>query len=305
MSAAWMYVPGLAMPDAVCRQARGNQDFQTKINAAFPNDPYMRDMVSTILGKGATPVDCRQALRWIEIPRAGMPVNKGLQKLTGTGKHPVASNVLSLKAGDMATPMSMTVGIALRPCTAPEYIAQPIPSSAVTKSLAGVGKGDKLYIVGHANALGGSLTYKWPATGHVTRTPATPLGCDGSSHAEKRHIDPVTLASLLINEGLRPAIKFDIVMVACFSGGLADEELQTVQCFSQRLAGTLAARGYKCTVYGANGLTSSSHGEVNVASKATLREDGSILLHVTSATPVVDEGRVSFYRRFFRAYSGR
>jgi hypothetical protein len=201
--------------------------------------------------------------------------------------------------------MKMTVGIVLTPCTAPEYIAQAMPSSMATKALAEVGKGDKLYIVGHANALGGSLTYKWPALGHVVQAPATPAGCAGWSHEEKRHIDPVTLASLLVNEGLRPGIKFDIVMVACFSGGLADKDLQTVQCFSQRLAGTLAGRGYKCTVYGATGLTSSGQGEVRVASGATLREDGSILLNVANSSAVVDEGRVPFYRRFFRAYNGR
>lgn len=293
------------MSDSVCRQARSGQDFQAKINATFPDDPYMRDMVTTGLGKGAQAVDCRQALRWIEIPRGDMPVNKGLQKLTGRGAHPVRANVLSLKAGEAAKPMSMTLGFAQVPCTAPEYIAQPMPSTSATKSLAGVGKGDKLYIVGHANALGASLTYKWPAVGHVTAAPGTPQGCAADSHAEKRHIDPVTLGSLLVNEGLRPGIKFDIVMVACFSGGLADEMLQTVQCFSQRLAGTLAGRGYRCTVYGANGLTSSAHGEVKVASATTLQEDGSIRIRPLSAVPVVDEGKVPFYRRFFRAYSGR
>lgn len=305
MTTSWMYVPGLAVPDSVCRQVRTGQDFQAKINAAFPNDVYMRDMVKTMLGKGAKPLDCRQALRWIEIPRAGMPANKGLQKLVGKDNHPVGSNVLARKPGEAATAMKMTVGFALVPCTAPEYIAQPMPSTAVTKSLAAIGRGDRLYIIGHANALGGSLTYKWPAVGHVTKTFQTPAGCAGSSHAEKRHIDPVTLASLLVNEGLRPGIKFDIVMVACFSGGLADDDLQTVQCFSQRLAGALAGRGYQCTVYGATGLTSSGGGEVKVASGTTLQGDKSILLDVQNAVAVTDQGNVPFYRRFFRAYNGR
>jgi hypothetical protein len=302
MSKSWIYVPGLAMADAVCRQARTSQAFQDKVNSAFSTDVYMRDMVSTLLGKGAVPADCRQSLRWIEIPRAGA-VHKALKKLSGTA-HPVSSNVLAKTLDAPAAPMKMSVGIALTPCTAPEFIAQPMPSTAVTKSLAEVAKGDKLYIVGHSNALGGSLTYKWPALGHVVQTTATPTGCAGWQHAEKRHIDPVTLASLLVNEGLRPGIKFDIVMVACYSGGLDDEDLQTVQCFSQRLAGTLAARGYTCPVYGATGLTSSNSGEVRVAKGATKQADGSILLNASTTETLADQGSTPFYRRFFRVFGG-
>ncbi len=302
MSKSWIYVPGLAMADAVCRQARTSQAFQDKVNSAFSTDVYMRDMVSTLLGKGAVPADCRQALRWIEIPRAGA-VHKGLAKLSGTA-HPVSSNVLAKKLDKPAVPMKMSVDIAPTPCTAPEYIAQPMPSTVVTKSLAEVAKGDKLYIVGHSNALGASLMYKWPALGHLIETTARPTGCAGSQHAEKRHIDPVTLASLLVNEGLRPGIKFDIVMVSCYSGGLDNDDLQTVQCFSQRLAGTLAARGYTCPVYGATGLTSSGSGEISVAKSATLQGDGSILLNRNKTETLADQGSTPFSRRFFRAFGG-
>ncbi len=130
-----------------------------------------------------------------------------------------------------------------------------------------------------------------------------PNGCDGWQHAEKRHIDPVTLGSLLINEGLPKGVQFDIAMVACFSGGLDDDSLQTVQCFAQRLAGTLSAHKVKCRVYGATGLTSSSNSEVEVATKATKQPDGKILLDHTTKKTLRDDKNMPFYKRFFRFFS--
>ena len=73
MSKSLIYVPGLAMPEYVVKQEKTAQGFNAKIGGAFRGDSYMTDMVALIQNKGATPADCRQALRWIQIPRAPQP----------------------------------------------------------------------------------------------------------------------------------------------------------------------------------------------------------------------------------------
>ena len=315
MPKSLIYVPGLAMPQLVVKQAKTAQEFNAKIESEFRGDSYMTDMVAVIQNKGAIPADCRQSLRWIQIPKAPppRPTHRRTPALSSLPdpRRPGArkafdmlglpsSNVLSLEAGVSAKPMKMSVGVTLTPCTAPEYMAQPMPSSAKTKALASLASGDTLYIVGHSNALGGALTYKCPALNHVVKTRTT-SGCEGWQHAEKRHIDPVTLGSLLINEGLPPGLAFDISLVACFSGGLDNTELQTVQCFAQRLAGTLGGRGYRCRVYGATGLTS-SRDEVQIARGAVKQPDGTILLNPNSTETLKDAPGQPFYRRFFRFF---
>ncbi len=301
MTKSLIYVPGLAMMSLVCKQVKSAQAFKDKISLAFEGDAYIIDMVETIINKGAIPTDCRQSLIWIEIPRAGEAVKGTAKALKILGRP--SDNILSLEAGVAPKPMKMSVGVALKPCTAPEYIAQAMPSTVKTKALADIAKGDTLYIIGHSNALGGNLTYKCPALAHDKTI------CEGWQHCEKRHIDPVTLASLLINEGLPPGVKFDISLVACYSGGLETRELQTVQCFAQRLAGTLAGRGYICRVYGATGLTSSQmvdgKREVHAAKGATLKADGTISLNYINKDQLSDQPGQPFYRRFFRAFGGR
>lgn len=314
MPKSLLYIPGLAMPELVVRQAKTATEYAKKVADAFRGDLYMHNMVPMILGKGAQPRDCRQGLHWVAIPRAPvapthrrspaiseMPEPKGgpskAFKLLGTP----GTNVLSLKAGEQAAPMKMSVGVALTPCTAPEYLAQPMPSGSKTKALADLAAGDTLYIVGHSNALGGSLTYKCPALGHIVKSDKQSTGCDGWQHAEKRHIDPVTLASLLINEGLPAKVKFDIALVACYSAGLEDQELQSVQSFAQRLAGALNGRGCHVKVYGATGLTSSGS-EVQVAKGATKLADGSIRLNPMTTEELPDGEGQPFYKRFFRSF---
>ena len=311
MPKSLLYVPGLAIREILGQPGHTNMEFKTKINSTFKGDGYMTEMVKTILNKGATPVDCTEDLNWIEIPKLAPRLDTDPKpRLTGAAKAlsimgPQSSNILSLEAGKPAKPMSMTIGMTLTPCTAPEYLSQPKPSrpKGAPQPLAGIVKGDTLYIVGHSNALGGSLTYKCPALGHIVKSPKEPDGCDGWQHAEKRHIDPVTLGSLLINEGLPKGVQFDIALVACFSGGLDDSSLQTVQCFAQRLAGTLSAHKVKCRVYGATGLTSSSNSEVEVATTATKLPDGKILLDHTTKKTLRDNKNMPFYRRFFRFFS--
>ncbi|MGN6526553.1 MAG: hypothetical protein ACTHL8_09200 [Burkholderiaceae bacterium] len=316
MPKSLLYVPGLAMPELVVKQARTPSEFTAKVAEAFQGDIYMRDMVPVILGKGAQPRDCRQSLHWIDIPRAPaakpghrrspaiteMPAPKGgASKAFKTLGMP-ATNVLSLQPGVEAKPMKMSVGMVLTPCTAPEYLAQAMPSGAKTKALADIAAGDTLYIVGHSNAQGGSLTYKCPALGHVVKSDKHPAGCPGWQHAEKRHIDPVTLASLLINEGLPARVQFDIALVACYSAGLDDAELQSVQSFAQRLAGALNGRGCRARVYGATGLTSATT-EVQVARGAQKKPDGTILLDPNTREDLPDGGGQPFYKRFFRFYA--
>jgi hypothetical protein len=108
----------------------------------------------------------------------------------------------------------------------------------------------------------------------------------------------------MINEGLPAGVVFDVALVACYSGGLDDPRLQTVQCFAQRLAGTLSARGYRCRVYGATGLTDSDfHKEnVKVGRGATMQPNGEILLDDMNLTALSDAPGRPFYQRFFRGY---
>jgi hypothetical protein len=317
----YLYVPGLAMPELVVRQAKTADEFKAKVQSTFSDDYYMKNMVPLVLNKGAMPLDCRQSLQWVSIPKPAKPHHHRSDAVTslpdpaqlksqhqGAAKAfkvmgSQATNVLSREAGVQAAPMNMTVGHTLNPCSAPEYLAQPMPSANKTQALAKVGRGDTLYIVGHSSAQGGSLTYKLPALGHILKSEKTPYGCDGFQHCEKRHIDPVTLASLLVNEGLPANTSFDIALVACYSGGLDNDELQTVQCFAQRLAGALGGRGYKCRVYGATGMTfAGDNGNVEVAKIAKLQDDGKIRLNYNSKENQADTRWTPFYRRFFRFY---
>ncbi|HWT50774.1 MAG TPA: hypothetical protein VN113_01165, partial [Caulobacter sp.] len=68
MPKSLLYVPGLALPELVVKQARTPAEFLAKVGDAFQGDAYMKDMVPVILNKGARPRDCRQGLHWIEIP---------------------------------------------------------------------------------------------------------------------------------------------------------------------------------------------------------------------------------------------
>lgn len=320
MAKSYLYVPGLAQTELVTSQAKAGAAFAKKVADAFPGDPYVIDMVATLQNKGAIATDCRQSLRWIEIPvPAGQadalhptgPAGAAAAPAAANHRHKAfkvlglpKDNVLALQPGGSMTPPVLSLGVDLVPCTAPQYMAQPMSSSARTRALAGIAKGDTLYIVGHANAMGGSLMYKCPALGHEVSVRGGP-GCQGWEHSEKRHIDPVTLASLLINEGLPEGISFDIAVVACFSGGLDNPDWQTVQPYAQRLAGTLTARKYPCRVYGATGLTSSTGKvDVQVARKAVQKPDGTVQLAPLDKERLPDEKGNPFYKRFFRFFKG-
>jgi hypothetical protein len=331
MPKSLLYVPGLARPDLIVKRTTKGGEIDRdlvrgKIKDAFRGDDYMVDMVETIQNKGAIFRDCCQSLRWIRIPTAAqveVPTKKvgpdGTLEKTSVWKWTSRTgfkvledpnpkkpgNILPLEPGVQAKPMKMGVGFERAPCTAPEYLAQPLPPSAnpwkTGQALAYVAKGDTLYIVGHSDALGGALTYKCPALNHVA-VQQSPTGCKAFRHAERRHIDPVTLGSLMINEGLPAGVVFDVALVACYSGGLDDPQLQTVQCFAQRLAGTLSARGYRCHIYGATGLTTSDKKDVKVREGATKQPNGEIVFDTLGEKVLSDGPGRPFYRRFFRFY---
>jgi hypothetical protein len=139
----------------------------------------------------------------------------------------------------------------LEPCTAAEYLAQPKgkvllqnnqapaePNGA--KPLASLQADDILYIVGHGNPLGATLTYKVPPpASHPVRDRGLggeqPGRCANGEHLERWHVDPNTLAALLVDEGL-PTTHENIEMVMCYGAGLSLTSEQTVQPFCQRLA---------------------------------------------------------------------
>lgn len=309
MSKSWLYVPGLAVPN------RGAaQDFQDRISDTFPDDPYLSDMVKTLLHKGATPLGCEQSLRWIEIPQAPVPEDK-LHPSSVRPPPRVAApalpsakafkilgrpedNLLGRQAGGKPEPITVKLkGYDVLPCTAPQFISQAKPSVGRTHALASIGKGDTLYVVGHSNPNGASLSYRFPPP------PAHDIKkCNGTWHCEQRHVDPVTLASLLVDEGLPADVKFEIAVVACFSAGVEDDSRQTVQSFAQRLAGALAGRKFKCRVYGATGMTFGKGNEVKVATNLEPGPNGELVLDWQTRSRLDDLPNAPFYRRFFRSF---
>jgi hypothetical protein len=326
MPKSLLYVPGLALPEAGAPVTDASA-FKAKIASVFraksllrpsPSpDEYLVAMVDVLCNKGALPVDCRRQLRWVQL--TGMAAVEPVRRL-GVAAAPRppklermlgkrADNVLATAPGGVAKPIDVQMigGEGITACTANEYLGQPKPTASTAGgALVDVKKGDTLYIVGHSNLNGSALTYKYLAMGHAMSDGKGGPGCDASPHSEKRHVDPVALGSLLIDEGLPAGVVFDIAVVACYSGGLADDTLQTVQSFAQRLAGTLGARGYRCRVYGAKGFTSvatvAGRREVHVAGVATKTGERAVKVETAGGTPLADGGGQPFYKRFFRVF---
>jgi hypothetical protein len=80
------------------------------------------------------------------------------------------------------------------------------------KTLARLRAVDILCIVGHGNPLGATLTYKCPPpASHRVKDSSIkkdepgydrPGVCQKDDHMERWHVDPTTLAALLVDEGL-------------------------------------------------------------------------------------------------------
>lgn len=311
MANAYVYVPGLAV-DAEVSVKHDDDQLPIRAQAVFTvrntyasaaaPDPFIAGTIKVLLEKGAKPVICRQALKWVMVP--GPDEDAQVFKKVGMPVH----NVLAKKLGDKPAPpikLNLTKGTephAVHPrCTLPEHIAQAGTTKAAAdvqnKPLARLQAGDTLYIVGHSNPNGGTLNYKRYAStpqSHPMAQYGEPPGCPAPDHFEKWHVDPVTLAALLVDEGLA-ATKIEIVVVGCFSGGLPQDELQTLQSYAQRLAGSLFARGYvKIRASGAKGLVIPGKGVMKVSTSALKQDDGSFNVDTQSVEP--------FHKRFFRFF---
>lgn len=289
---------------------------QSGSHTSIRADQYMVGTLGVLQSKGVTPIDCSRSLKWVEVPAMVQNPDSGALKIAEHSKGVqggkafrllgrTSDNVLSRTAGNKAVPVKMSVGTTLQPCTAPEYLAQPQTTKSGTtgaKPLAVLRAGDTLYIVGHANANGGCLTYKCPSDGHVISTDEQEPGCRGWQHCAKWHIDPTTLTTMLIDEGL-PKVRLDIVMLACFSGGVENDEWQTVQCYAQRVAGGLAGWGYRnLHVFGAKGLTSAGDSEMEVAGSMTRNDQGVLELDTFNKQTMRGQGNQPFYKRWFRFF---
>jgi hypothetical protein len=224
---AFIYVPGLSRPDT--------PGATPKAKVAAFKDKYLTGVVAKLEELyTAKIIDCGKQLRWIPVGE-----HKKAWELLGTPRD----NMLSRVAGLAASPPPDMTTYELRefeaspPVPKRMFLALPGLTSAPGKpALRDLDADDILYIVGHGNARGGAMIYKW------------------NSSEELYIVDPTTLATHLIDEEL-PAAHKVIHVVMCFGGGIADETLQTVQPFAERLANNLKDRDRKkIKVVGATGI---------------------------------------------------
>jgi len=180
-------------------------------------------------------------------------------------------NYMALTAGTRTAPKELAYDRGEDPhCIGSEYSAQRKPAEPADQNrpariellpLEHLRDDDILYIVGHGNQRGGTLTYKVPVPGshrvQDARVPERqPAVCTvPDKHFEKWYVDPTALAALLRDEGL-PKTHKHIEMWMCYGAGMALAGEQTVQSYCQRLAGALGGFGYKrIQVRGVLGLT--------------------------------------------------
>jgi len=244
----------------------------------FRHDEFMTGAVNALCDtKGAIPVNCGRALRWVPVRGTQAP-SKAFQ-LLGMPQQ----NLLAVNPGNKPkAPKGLQFGNQhWEVCLAAEYLAhtkgkvvppndQDRAQPNEAKALARLQADDILCILGHGNALGATLTYKFaPPAAHRVKDEAIkayqPGLCATHDHLEKWHVDANTLAALLADEGL-PITHQVIEMAMCFGAGLSLSNEQTVQPFCQRLAGALSGLGYKqIKVRGALGLMIGSDLSVNAS----------------------------------------
>ena len=229
---AFIYVPGLSRPDTPGATPKA------KVSAF--KDTYLTGAVAKLEELyTAKIIDCGKQLRWVLVGE-----HKKAWELLGTPRDNMLSRVEGLAADpppDMAFEELKDFDQSPPPVPKKMFLAMPgltpAPGEAAPKpALKDLDANDILYIVGHGNARGGAMIYKW------------------NSSEEVYIVDPTTLATHLIDEEL-PANHKVIHAVMCFGGGIADETLQTVQPFAERLANNLKDRGReKIKVVGATGI---------------------------------------------------
>jgi hypothetical protein len=224
-------------------------------------------------------------------------------------------NYMGLKPGKPNPPKELVYDVADTPhCVGSEYMAQqkgkPLapndqnqPARIEPQALAGLQDDDILYIVGHGNQRGGTLTYKVPVpSSHPVQdeqeAERQPGVCAAGEHLEKWYVDPATLAALLVDEGL-PITHKKIEMVMCYGAGMALAGEQTVQPFCQRLAGALGGYGYKrINVRGTLGLVMS---DLSINPSLTPSREGGNLIINTGVKHQVKpnaSGHAKLYRSF-------
>ena len=110
-------------------------------------------------------------------------------------------------------------------------------------------------------------------------------------------MDPLTLAALLVDDGL-PITHKNIEMVMCYGAGISLSKEQTVQSFCARLAGALGAYGYKqIKIRGTVGLVMS---DLSVNPSLTPRADGKLTINTGDKHQVkpTDPGHGKLFRTF-------
>lgn len=272
-----IYIPGLARPGLPAAPAIANDfdAFARRVESAFGyleksatpysrvchrfSDAFMDGAITALHTRnGAQPVDCGRTLQWVRMSFGGVK-GKAARLLGGPGE-----NLLAVRAGPMGPNPMKRIALNVQvtpPCNAAEWLAQSRPQAgrAPARALAHVRAREVLYLVGHGNPTGASMTFKVaPLPNHAVAGPAnhggTVDGCEQTEHLERWHVDAVTLAALLEDEGL-PRDHRDLELVMCFAAGVSVANEQTVQPFAQRLAGALGASGYRnIRVKGALGL---------------------------------------------------
>lgn len=225
----YIYVPGLAREEVVDKQG----SFDDKIQSVFSGDPFITSAVKSLQLKGGKGIVCGKALQWLDT--AKMP-----KRLLGD----LRDNILTRQVGKQPkAPRGLDIfefpGVGSLWCHVKEMLAQPKSQKIKGKKMImTLHPGDMLNILGHGNPRGGSLGFR-TETLEKCRKPNCSL-----THRIFWSVDPVTLASLLIDEGL-PKTHKKIQMVQCFGAGLKDEQYQTVQPYAERLADALKGHGYK------------------------------------------------------------
>jgi hypothetical protein len=278
--------------DAFCNRVKTAFGFRIKEvsgryerNRCTP-DPFMADSVETLCNhRGVAPINCGRALRWVMITSTEMEVytsrSSGIRYLDKDRKMYTSKafkvlgapqdNYMAHTAGTRTPTKELAYNINDVPhCIGAEYSAQRRvfdqnvqnqPARVELRPLEHLHDDDLLYIVGHGNQRGGTLTYKVPVpAAHrvqdqqvAERQPAVCAVTD--KHFEKWYVDPLALAALLMDEGLPKSHK-EIEMWMCYGAGMTLPGEQTVQSYCQRLAGALGGFGYKrIKVRGVVGLT--------------------------------------------------
>jgi hypothetical protein len=325
----YVYVPGLARDEFVGRPCKDLKEYKDRIrnvfgyrekrvhngydhsNTAYP-DIFMTGAVGALCSSnGATPVNCGRTLRWVLLSTGHRQTHtsKAFKRLGAPQE-----NLLGLKPGMPKPPKELEYDVDHTPqCLAAEYMAQPKRMTPAPKignqpekidptALSGLQRDDILYIVGHGNQRGGTLTYKVaPRASHPVRDEAIdadqPGTCKEREHQERWYVDPLTLAALLVDDGL-PITHKKIEMVMCYGAGIRLAKEQTVQSFCARLAGALGAYGYKqIEICGTVGLVMS---DLAVNPSLTPRADGKLTINTGAKHQVkpTDPGHGNLFRTF-------